>query len=382
MRREARDLPLQGGHGHPELNAQIRLHRLFWALTSGVTHESSDRVRDALSGVLLGTALGDALGLPMEGMRATAIARAFPRLDRFFFLGRTGFVSDDTEQSALVAQSLARHPAALDRFVARFKRSLLGWFLRLPWAIGLGTLRACARIALGFRATGVGSAGNGAAMRAPVVGAFFFDSDAERRAWSDALARVTHVDPRAVEGARYVAELTALCVRTNNGTTEELARRALEVVEHPELREAIARAIDLARTTDSSADAGKALGNTGFIIHTAALTTFCFVRFGNDPEAAITAAVRAGGDTDSHAAIVGAWMGAKHGEGALPKDLIAAINDGPFGPSHLRALGADLVAARESKPPRARYSWPLAFARNVALFPVAIVHAFHVVLRR
>ena len=62
---------------------------------------------DAMTGTLLGTALGDALGLATEGMSATAINRRFGRVDRFHLFGRTGFVSDDTEQSALVAQMTA-----------------------------------------------------------------------------------------------------------------------------------------------------------------------------------------------------------------------------------------------------------------------------------
>src|SRR3954447_12572507 len=90
-------------------------------------------MQDRLAGTLLGTALGDALGLPAEGMSARAVARRFGRLDRFRLLGRVGFVSDDTEQSALVAQGLARHPGDLDACVRAFRRSLLGWFARLPW---------------------------------------------------------------------------------------------------------------------------------------------------------------------------------------------------------------------------------------------------------
>ena len=93
--------------------------------------------RERLAGVLLGTAVGDALGLACEGMSAKRIARRFGRVDRYHLLGRTGYVSDDTEQSALVAQSLARQPAQRDRCVKAFRRSLLGWFWRLPWGVGL-----------------------------------------------------------------------------------------------------------------------------------------------------------------------------------------------------------------------------------------------------
>lgn len=60
----------------------------------------------------------------MKMLSPRVIARRFPNLARFHFLGRRGFVSDDTEQSALVAQSLARHPTDLDAAVRAFRRSL------------------------------------------------------------------------------------------------------------------------------------------------------------------------------------------------------------------------------------------------------------------
>src|SRR5262245_23467662 len=132
-------------------------------------------LQDRLAGTLLGTALGDALGLPAEGMSARAVARRFGRLDRFRLVGRTGFVSDDTEQAALVAQALARHPDDPEACVRAFRRSLLGWFCRLPWGVGRATIRSCVRIGLGISPSGVMSAGNGAAMRAAVVGAFLHD---------------------------------------------------------------------------------------------------------------------------------------------------------------------------------------------------------------
>ena len=65
-------------------------------------HNSVNHFRSCL----LGIAVADALGLPMEGMSAKVVARRYPAPDRFHILGPIGFVSDDTEQSALVAQSI------------------------------------------------------------------------------------------------------------------------------------------------------------------------------------------------------------------------------------------------------------------------------------
>ncbi|WP_394849130.1 ADP-ribosylglycohydrolase family protein [Pendulispora brunnea] len=340
--------------------------------------------RDRIEGVLLGTAIGDALGLPMEGMGARAIARSFAKLDRYFLLGKTGFVSDDTEQTALVAQSLARNPRRVDAFVGAFRRALLGWFLRLPWGIGLGTLRACVRISLGLRNSGVRSAGNGAAMRAAIVGAFFCDAPAERAAWADALSRVTHTDVRAVQGARFVAELASRCVVHGPKVARGmLVRDARAVIDEPSLCAGIERACALESDGVSMDLAAAELGNTGFVLHTTALATFAFLRFGDDPERAMVETIRAGGDTDSNAAIVGAWAGALHGARGLPARLVDRLHDGPFGPTHLRALAADLACARSGEPvARASYSWIAALVRNLVLYPVVLAHAVRVFCRR
>ena len=353
---------------------------------------AAERSRDRLAGILLGTAIGDALGLPVEGMSKAAIARAGITVDRYRLFGRTGFVSDDTEQSALVAQTLSAHPDDRDAFRQAFRRALLGWFLRLPWGIGLGTLRACLRIALGLRRSGVGSAGNGAAMRAAIVGGFFADAPStERKAWSDAIAEVTHTDVRAVEGARFVAELAAICVQTSpvvSGAPVDVGRlaidpsRALDVVRDAELRRALERCLALVRREATTAEAADALGNTGFVVSSVPLATFCFLRYATDPERAFSEAVLAGGDTDTNAAIVGGWLGALHGERRLPVRLVEDLCEGPFGKTHLRALAADLVAARNGAPPTARYSWAAAIARNLLLFPVVMSHGLRVLVSR
>lgn len=331
---------------------------------------------DRLSGTLLGTALGDALGLPAEGLSARVIQRRFGRVERFHLLGATGFVSDDTEQAALVAQALARHPDDPEGCIRSFRRSLLGWFCRLPWGIGMATLRACVRIALSRPSTGVLSAGNGAAMRAAIVGVFFQDRPSRRTELGRALAEVTHRDIRAIEGALYVAELAAACARCPVGTSPTYpSAQARHVVIHPELAAAIDRAADLARDRVATTEAAAICGCSGFVVHTVAFATYCFLRYGETPLLALTEAVSAGGDTDSVGAVVGAWLGALHGESGLPEDLMRRIHDGPFGPSHLRALGNTLARLQEGhRDPVPAFSPTVALARNLALYPVVIAH--------
>ncbi|MFZ5442272.1 MAG: ADP-ribosylglycohydrolase family protein [Myxococcota bacterium] len=316
---------------------------------------------DRLDGALLGCALGDALGLPAEGQKPARVARLEP-LVRYRLFGRTGFVSDDTEQTALLAQALLEGQSVTE-VVARFRRHLRWWFARLPFGIGLATLRSCLKLWLGFARSGVASAGNGAVMRAPIIGVAV--EDARLRAeLVDAVSRVTHTHPLALAGARYVAEVAATLAR-EEGSFELAARQALAGVTEPTLAAAIARALE----TPDSVEAAQALGTTGFTLHTVALCTWA-ARHATEPLDGIQRAIRAGGDTDTHAAIVGAWLGARFGAAALPDELVRRLHDGPFGPSHLRALG---LALRNGD---AAPAWSAlgALARNLALYPVVLAH--------
>jgi hypothetical protein len=100
------------------------------------------------------------------------------------------------------------------------------------------------------------------------------------------------------------------------------------------------------------------------------------MRFGMEPLDALSKVVAAGGDTDTTAAIVGAWLGALHGEAGLPTQLLEDIHDGPFGPSHLRTLAAALARAQREVVATPRYSVVGALVRNVLLYPVILAHGF------
>ena len=79
-------------------------------------------IEKAYVGCLLGTAVGDALGLPYEGISPRRASRLFPDLGRHHLLFGKGMVSDDTEHACLVAQSLVRSRGEIKEFEA-----LLRW---------------------------------------------------------------------------------------------------------------------------------------------------------------------------------------------------------------------------------------------------------------
>ena len=86
----------------------------------------SDRA-NRIAGVLLGTAVGDALGLPREGISRRIFILPPPRHQ---FLFGHGMVSDDTEHACMVGQALPRAP----EHVNNFARSLAWLALALKYA--------------------------------------------------------------------------------------------------------------------------------------------------------------------------------------------------------------------------------------------------------
>lgn len=61
---------------------------------------------ERLIGCLIGTAVGDSLLLPAEGLSRKAIARRFTGRPRHRLIFGRGMISDDTEHAFLTAQAL------------------------------------------------------------------------------------------------------------------------------------------------------------------------------------------------------------------------------------------------------------------------------------
>jgi len=84
---------------------------------------------DAATGCLLGTAVGDALGLPAEGLSRRRQPRLVPTLDRYRFVFGHGMCSDDTDHACMLAQAVAVSGGTPARFVSSFAWRLKFWLL-------------------------------------------------------------------------------------------------------------------------------------------------------------------------------------------------------------------------------------------------------------
>lgn len=343
---------------------------------------------ERVTGVLLGMAVGDALGLPLEGLSPRRARRLFRgELRHRLVLGR-GLLSDDTEHACMVAQALLAAPGDLDRFVRSLAWRLRWWLLGLPAAVGWGTLRAILKLWVGIspRHSGVRSAGNGAAMRAPILGAYFaHDRDglveAVRRS-----TRLTHRDARAEAGALVIALATAAAVRSPDSAIDPAALLAELTgqlgLEDKELTSALRLAEEHLSRGASPRQFAEALGLaggiSGYVNHTVPVALYCWLRTPEDFRRSIEEVIALGGDTDTTAAIVGGMAGGLVGASGIPPAWVSGLKDWPRSVSWLRRLAARLAAPRPPAPAEAlgplRLFWPALLVRNLVFLAIVLAH--------
>ncbi|MFT3692093.1 MAG: ADP-ribosylglycohydrolase family protein [Kofleriaceae bacterium] len=312
-----------------------------------------------LTGVLVGTAVGDSLGLPREGLSARRAARLYKGPLR----QRLGLLSDDTEHACLTLQAL-RQSTSPKHFARVLASQLRWWLLALPPAIGFGTLRALVRSWLGWppSKSGVRSAGNGAVMRAPVIGAAI-DDPHRIPAYVAASTAITHRDPRAYAGSLAIA-IAAHHAQRGCTDAATILDHITREVRDPELLAALAR-VERALAADRSpaelaAELDLADGVTGYVHATVPMCLFVFLRSPRDLRRALTDVIALGGDTDTTAAIVGALVGAN----ADPPAEWLRIIDWPLSLPRIRAIARD----------KSHAPWMLAIpARNLIFFAIVMM---------
>ncbi len=337
---------------------------------------------DAIEGVLLGTAVGDSIGLPREALSRRRAMRLFggAPLEHRLLPGH-GMVSDDTEHTCMAAQSLVSSEGNPDRCSRDLARRLRWWLLAIPAGIGLATVKSIVKLWLGFSPSrsGVCSAGNGPAMRAAVLGVFARDNPEELRRLVIASTRITHTDPRAEQGAMVIAMAAGYGSRA--GSTAIEVDDCFQQLSAVVVDEELARNLRLCREhldRDSSVEEfcaaiGQDRGVSGFINHTVPVAIFCWLRHRDGFRSAVESAILCGGDSDTVGAIVGALAGATLGAQAIPASWLAGIIEYPWSVPRMRRLARSL--AGDASAGRVRVFWPGMLARNLALATVVIVHA-------
>lgn len=295
-------------------------------------------VAERARGALLGTFVGDALGMPFEGAPQSAIPADVEMVAAR--RGR-GTYTDDTQMMIALGESLIDLGLVdPDRLARAFQdaydhdRGYGGGTRRVfeLWASGTPVAEAAGQVF-----DGRGSRGNGAAMRIAPVAVRFRDDPARLCAEAARSARITHAHPVGVDAAVVQAAAVGAGLRGENvlevacaaAQTEEM-----QVALH-EVRELLAeprQPDEVHARLGSSSDARESVCAAVY----AALAQPAF-------EAAVRFAVRLGGDTDTVAAMAGAIAGARHGVRSIPGRWLEALEDGERGRSHVERLADGLA---------------------------------------
>jgi ADP-ribosyl-[dinitrogen reductase] hydrolase len=350
-------------------------------MNSGPANLESD-LHQRLAGLLLGTAIGDALGLPAEGLSRDQIHRRWQGKWQHRFVFGHGMCSDDTEHTFFVAQALLSHPNDSVAFQHCLAWKLRFWLLGLPAGVGLATLRAILRLWLGFPASrsGVYSAGNGPAMRSAIIGAYFFDDPAKRKEFVLAATRLTHTDPKASTAALAVAEAAASVILAQ--PPHEWAAK-LRSLDHGEEWFTICQKLEDGLAAELSVDAfAETLGLpnavSGYSYHSVPVALYAWLRSPTDFRATLTSALNCGGDTDTIGAIVGALAGACAGTDGIPGEWLRGTYEWPRSLGLLDQAAARLARQKLGSRPLGpvKYFWPGLIPRNVAFLFIVLAHGF------
>jgi ADP-ribosyl-[dinitrogen reductase] hydrolase len=329
-----------------------------------------DRVR----GCLLGLAIGDALGAPLEGLTAQQIKTHYGRVKNFvdgvqawkrkpYRWRLRGLYSDDTQQALALCDVLLDFNRVDQDRLAELYLALAtpkGAFVGAHRGIGRSFRQVLAELERGVspRRSGQSTAGIGAAMRIAPVSLYFHD---DRDAMFDAAMAasiMTHRDIRSLSGALAVAHavrrLTAneprdasLMLWVAADVARDEARIAVEyddvLISFDRHSRALSRALAHAeslldqpreRALAALVEEANRHGaepvckrpTMGF--PPACIPTCLYLLLTTDSfEEAITEVINLGGDTDTAGAILGAMAGACYGVGEIPKRWLDGLQN-------------------------------------------------------
>ena len=275
-------------------------------------------------GALLGLAVGDALGAPLEGAPpATAAAAVGAGLEMtgggWWAVGEW---TDDTAMALALGESIAAR-GLLD--TEDLARRYIAWANTDGKGIGRTTGRALirardaedarARARAHYQQTRL-AAGNGTVMRAAPIGlAAAGLAEAVDAAHRD--AQLTHADPVAA-AASAALSAALLAVRESE---DPLAAAQQQARDHPRL----AAALDAVGTRDQAALGSLAAGPQGGACWTTLAVALWTLIAIDDYVDGVGWAVSRGGDVDTNAAVAGALLGCRHGVAAIPDRWLAPL---------------------------------------------------------
>ena len=301
---------------------------------------------DRIVGSLMGTAVGDALGMPIEGLSHSYVRTYYKGIKEYRDDDQRGDLdagqwTDDTQMTFALVRALtdtsdpADWPAAAAETYVALRTDARRW--------GQTSTAAIDRLANGTPPTEAGTPdrdSDGAAMRAAPLGAWWAATDADRDtafAAVRAVLSVTHRHPAALAAGWGQAAAVKHCLRLD--TVEAFERDAFwtTLVEETTWAEeqlggdhrVSERLQDLAPIIDSfPLDLRDACDGVG--VRADEAWPFAVAMVARRPhllENTLLSGINVGGDADTTGAMMGAMLGALHGWAAFPAEWKEGLED-------------------------------------------------------
>lgn len=268
-------------------------------------------------GCLVGVAVGDALGSPVEGASKEQIRRIFGVLCEMIDGYRpAGNITDDTMQTLCLAESIAE----LEEFNPNdAAKQLLEWYRTDPFGIDSHTLQVMMRVDRGMdwreavkeveRTNAPWTAGNGSLMRCSPIALCYCRDIVKLIECSRESSLLTHANRLCQDACAF---FNAVLSRVLLGWDKKDALSfAMEILAHAS-HEILDRVQEMLHKSEDE------VPTSGFVLDTLECALWAWWNFDNFEEAIVTV-VNLGGDTDTNAAIAGALMGAQCGLDTIPQ---------------------------------------------------------------
>ena len=271
---------------------------------------------DKVQGCLVGLAVGDALGAPLEFQSRAAVRKQYPTELREFKSSRlwsAGEYTDDTQMALIIANSLVdQHkldPAAIAGGFQHWAHSAKDVGLQTRAVLHMNgiTEKPEVRAREYYRSHPDSSAGNGALMRCAPVALFHLSSRPMLIADSRKSARVTHADPKAQSSCVLLNLWIAFAILTGVKDARSEALQQLPPAERMTWK----RLMKIESLTESE------ISSSGYTVHTLEAAAWSFLTTSTF-EDAVARAANLGDDADTVAAVTGALAGAYYGYESIP----------------------------------------------------------------
>jgi poly(ADP-ribose) glycohydrolase ARH3 len=308
---------------------------------------------EKFQGALLGTFVGDALGMPVEGMTHEDILVEYGGPLKEMADGRLpkGSYTDDTQMMIGLAEALAEN-GKVDcsligsRFVDNFEARR---------GYGPATIKIIEQLRRGARwdapakkvYDGLGSFGNGAPMRIAPLGCMFYDDISRLREAAESCSSITHTHPLGMEGGVIQALAVALAIGTDprDGLDPmtfiakliKFSNKAEFIKPLKTVKELLGR-----KEPPEVYEVVKALGNDVKAYTSCPAAIYSFLSHWSSFEDTVVYAVNLGGDTDTIGAMAGAISGGFHGLKAVPKRWFDELDNLDKGRDYVLELGEKL----------------------------------------